>query len=79
MIYIYNLLIYDLHIICMYTMHMFYITEDMYIQLLICVCISVCVCDFFFSWLDWSYRSEDCIFAILITLNISNQECTLSA
>lgn len=30
------------------------------------------------SWLDWSYRSEDCIFAILITLNISCQECTLS-
>ena len=40
MIDMYNLLIYDLRIICMYTMHMFYIyTKDVYIQLLICVCI----------------------------------------
>lgn len=47
MIYMYNLLISDLHIVCMYTMYMFYIyTNDMYIQLLICVCI--CVCDIFF-------------------------------
>ena len=37
------------------------------------LCVSVIL-----SWLDWSYRSEDCIFAILITLNISYQECTLS-
>ena len=78
MIYMYSLLISDLHIVYMYTMYMFYIyTKDMYIQLLICVCI--CVCVIFFSWLDWSYRSGDYIFVILITLNISYQECTLSA
>lgn len=74
----YNLLIYDLHIICMYTMYMFYITQRICIYNSWFVCVSVYVCDFFL-WLDWSYRSEDCIFAILITLNISYQECTLSA
>lgn len=57
--------------------YVLYYTEDMYIQLDLCV--YLCMCGIFFSWLDWSYRSEDCIFAILITLNISNQECTLSA
>lgn len=55
MIYMYNLLIYDLHIVCMYTRYMFYIyTKDIYIyiQLLICVCICVCVIFFFMVRLE---------------------------
>lgn len=49
-----------------------------YVYTTLDLCVYLCAC-VIFSWLDWSYRSGDCIFAILITLNISNQECTLSA